>query len=48
MLKRLPWLIAAFRAAIAKNNDEAERARNALEALDALDLAETRQRTVMG
>jgi hypothetical protein len=34
ILKRLPWLIAAFRVAIAKNNDEAERARNALEALD--------------
>lgn len=32
-LKRLPRLIAAFRAAIAKNDYEAERARDVLEVL---------------
>jgi len=34
VLKRLPWLIAAFRVAIARNDDEAKRARKALEALE--------------
>jgi F0F1-type ATP synthase membrane subunit b/b' len=34
VLKRLPWLIAAFRVAIARNDDEAERARKALEAIE--------------
>jgi hypothetical protein len=33
-LKRLPGLIAAFRVAVARNDNEAERARNALEALE--------------
>jgi hypothetical protein len=34
VLKRLPWLIAAFRVAIARNDDKAERARKALEAIE--------------
>jgi hypothetical protein len=33
-LKRLPGLIAAFRVAVARNDDEAERARKALEAIE--------------
>ena len=34
VLKRLPWLIAAFRVAIARNDDEVERASKALEAIE--------------
>jgi len=34
VLRRLPWLIAAFRVAVARNDDEAERACKALEALE--------------
>ncbi len=34
VLKRLPWLIAAFRVAIARNDDKAKRARKALEAIE--------------
>jgi hypothetical protein len=33
-LKRLPGLIAAFRVAFARNDNEAERARKALEAIE--------------
>jgi hypothetical protein len=34
VLQRLPWLIAAFRVAIARNDDKAKRARKALEAIE--------------
>jgi hypothetical protein len=34
VLKRLPWLIAAFRVAVARNDDHAEQARKALEAIE--------------
>jgi hypothetical protein len=34
MLKRLPWLIAAFRVATARDDDKAKRARKALKAID--------------
>jgi hypothetical protein len=34
VLKRLPWLIAAFRVAIARNDEEAKRARKAFEAIE--------------
>lgn len=35
MLRRLPWLIAAFRVAIAQgDDDEAKRARKALDAIE--------------
>jgi hypothetical protein len=34
VMKRLPWLIAAFRAATARNDDEAKRAYEALEAIE--------------
>jgi hypothetical protein len=34
VLKRLPWLIAAFRVSIARNGDEAKRARKALDAIE--------------
>jgi hypothetical protein len=34
IVKRLPWLIAAFRVAIARTDDEAKRAREALEAIE--------------
>ena len=33
-LKRLPWLIAAFRAAVARDDAEAKRAHDALEAIE--------------
>lgn len=33
-VKQLPGLIAAFRVAVARNDDEAERARKALEAIE--------------
>jgi hypothetical protein len=33
-VKQLPRLIAAFRVAVARNDDEAERARKVLEALE--------------
>lgn len=34
ILRQLPWLIAAFRVAIARNDDEAKRARKALKAIE--------------
>lgn len=34
VLKRLPWLIAAFRIAITNDDAKAERARRALEAIE--------------
>lgn len=34
ILRRLPWLIAAFRVAITRNDDEAERACKALDAIE--------------
>lgn len=33
-MRRLPWLIAAFRVAIARDDSEAKRARKALEAIE--------------
>lgn len=45
VLKRLPWLIAAFRIATANHDAKAKRASKALEAIEpalGLDLAEAR------